>query len=174
DGVPLSPKPPPRRLALQFLVDGVKPWHARQWSVLVAPVLVQVAIGAGHWRGGRQRRAGVAWAIAAGTVFTVWGLATEAPEAPEVVVAGRRNRWSNWINVAGGVAEIVVGVPWGLRHPRRLSPLSTVLGTCQAILPAVRAVRGAQKHRLRMAAGGATVASSWLARPWALSMEPLG
>ncbi|MGH9061453.1 MAG: hypothetical protein ACRDZY_18355 [Acidimicrobiales bacterium] len=160
---------------LGFLLDGMRPWRSRQWAALVARVLVQVAIGGGHWREGRQRRAGAAWAIAAGTALSLWGLATEAPPVAEVVTrAPPPGRWFDWLEAASPLAEVAVGVPWGLRHPRRLSVPTAVLGTWPAVLPAVWAMRGTQKHRPRMAIGGALAAGGWVARLWAASAEPLG
>ncbi|MGH9068625.1 MAG: hypothetical protein ACRD0J_14225 [Acidimicrobiales bacterium] len=156
---------------LGFLLDGLKPARGRQWGLVATPVLAQAAIGAGHWRAGRQRRAAAAWAMAAGAALTVWGLGTEAPEAPEVV-PNRRNRRSGWMETAAVMAE-VVSVPWGLRHPRRLSVPAAVFGAWSAIFPAARAVRGAQKRRPRMAIGGALAALGGLARLWAVSAEPL-
>ncbi|MGH9074031.1 MAG: hypothetical protein ACRDZQ_07900 [Acidimicrobiales bacterium] len=157
-----------------LVLDGARPWRAGQWASLSARVVAQAAIGAGHWRGGRRRRAVAAWAIAAGTALTSWGLATEAPPAPEALTQAPRSGWSPWMALATGMAEVVIGVPWGLRHPRRLAVPAAALGVWPAVLPAAWTVRGAQERRPRMATGGAMATGGWLARLWAISMEPLG
>ena len=54
-----------------------------EWAPRVAPVVTQVAVGAGHWAAGRRRRALAAWTSAAGYGLVAWGLGTEAPTPAE-------------------------------------------------------------------------------------------
>ena len=53
------------------------------WVPIVAPVVTQAAVGAGHWAAGRRRRALAAWTSAAGYGLVAWGLGTEAPTPAE-------------------------------------------------------------------------------------------
>src|ERR1700728_15138 len=124
------------RMALPIL-DGARPSGVLGWVGPVVPVVTRAAVGAGHWASGRRRRALAAWASAAGFGLVAWGLGTEAPgraewdsllreigvPAPaaggtETPAARRRSRYG-WQDVAP-VAWMVIEVPWGLRHPRRL------------------------------------------------------
>ena len=71
-----------RWAALRFL-DGGRPARTSGWVPIVAPVVTQVAVGAGHWAAGRRRRALAAWTSAAGYGLVAWGLGTEAPTPAE-------------------------------------------------------------------------------------------
>ena len=71
------------RVALPIL-DEVRPSGMLGWVPRVAPVVTQVAVGAGHWAAGRRRRALAAWTSAAGYGLVAWGLGTEAPTPAEV------------------------------------------------------------------------------------------
>jgi hypothetical protein len=70
------------RAALPVL-DEVRPAGALGWVPRVAPVVTQVAVGAGHWAAVRRRRALAAWTSAAGYGLVAWGLGTEAPTPAE-------------------------------------------------------------------------------------------
>ena len=70
------------RVALPIL-DEVRPAGMLGWVPRVAPVVTQVAVGAGHWAAGRRRRALAAWTSAAGYGLVAWGLGTEAPTPAE-------------------------------------------------------------------------------------------
>ena len=63
--------------------------QGRSGGCRVAPVVTQVAVGAGHWAAGRRRRALAAWTSAAGYGLVAWGLGTEAPTPAEA-----RQKWN--------------------------------------------------------------------------------
>jgi hypothetical protein len=65
------------------ILDEVRPVGMLGWAPRVAPVVTQVAVGAGHWAAGRRRRALAAWTSAAGYGLVAWGLGTEAPTPAE-------------------------------------------------------------------------------------------
>src|SRR3984957_20564595 len=71
------------RLTLMAVLDGLRPSGALEWVSPVAPVVTQVAVGAGHWAAGRRQRALAAWASAAGFGLVAWGLGTEVPTRAE-------------------------------------------------------------------------------------------
>ena len=71
------------RMALPIL-DEARPSGMLGWVPIVAPVVTQAAVGAGHWAAGRRRRALAAWTSAAGYGLVAWGLGTEAPTPAEV------------------------------------------------------------------------------------------
>ena len=71
------------RVAFLPLLDGYRPAGILGWVPRVAPVVTQVAVGAGHWAAGRRRRALAAWTSAAGYGLVAWGLGTEAPTPAE-------------------------------------------------------------------------------------------
>ena len=60
------------------------PRECSDGCAIVAPVVTQAAVGAGHWSAGRRRRALAAWTSAAGYGLVAWGLGTEAPTPAEV------------------------------------------------------------------------------------------
>ena len=185
------------RLALLRLLDGTRPSGAREWVSPVAPVVTQVAVGAGHWAAGRRRRALAAWAGAAGFGLVAWGLGAEAPtraEADEYIerqkdllrelgtqvpatagmdtsAAGRR--LLNALEVLGPSARMVFGVRAGLRRPRRLTVLAIADEAPLAVFYALRAARAVQQRRPRMAAGSALAVAGSVARLRAASVEPL-
>ena len=72
------------RLALPPILDETRPAGMLGWVRPLAPVVTQVAVGAGHWAAGRRRRALAAWTSAAGYGLVAWGLGTEAPTPAEV------------------------------------------------------------------------------------------
>jgi hypothetical protein len=140
-------------LAFMPLLDGARPSGMLGWVSPVAPVVTQAAAGAGHWAAGRRQRALAEWAGAAGFGLVAWGLGTEAPTVAEVQENFRRQqrdlmrklgteaqatagtetpaarRLSRFfrtvrIDLVSPVAWMVIGVPWRLRHPRRLTVLA--------------------------------------------------
>ena len=130
-----------------------------------------------------------------------WGLGTEAPTAAEVqenirqqidlmrkrrtqapatagteTPAARRIDWffrTVRTDLVSPVAWMVIGVPWRLRHPRRLTMLAIAMEAPNAVFYVLRAVRAVQRRRPRMAAGSALVAAGSVARLRAASAEPL-
>jgi hypothetical protein len=188
------------RLAFMPLLDGARPSRTRGWVPPVAPVITQAAAGAGHWAAGRRRRALAEWAGAAGFGLVAWGLGTEAPTAAEVqenirrqqrdlmrklgveapVTAGtetpaarRISQFFRRAELVSPVAWMVIGVPWRLRHPRRLTALAIANEAPNAGYSVLRAARAVQRRRPRMAAGSALIAAGSVARLRAASAEPL-
>ena len=145
-----SKAPSPYRWALMLLLDGGRPSRTLGWVSAVAPVVTQAAAGAGHWAAERRQRALAEWAGAAGFGLVAWGLGTEAPTAAEVQenfrqqidlmrkpgtqapatagtetpAARRLSRFFRRSELVSPVAWMVIGVPWRLRHPRRLTVLA--------------------------------------------------
>jgi hypothetical protein len=185
--------------ALMRHLDGARPSRARGWVPLVAPVVTQAAAGAGHWAGGRRQRALAEWGGAAGFGLVAWSLGTEAPTAAEVqenfrrqldlmrkpgtpapVTAGtetptarRLSRFFRGLELVSPVAWMVIGVPWRLRYPRRLTVLAIANEAPTVVYSVLRAARAVQRRRPRMAAGSALVAAGSVARLRAASAEPL-
>ena len=106
-------------MALMHL-DGARPSRMSGWVPLVAPVVTQAAAGAGHWAAGRRQRALAEWAGAAGFGLIASGLGPEAPTAAEV-------QETCPVRPCFPLAWMVIGVPWRLRHPRRLTMLAIVV-----------------------------------------------
>ena len=111
---------------------------------------------------------------------------TTAPASPrtETPTARRINRFIKTfridrffqtarLDVVSPVVWMVVGVPWRLRHPRRLTVLAIASEAPNAAFYALRAGRAVQRRRPRMAAGSALVAAGSVARLRAASAEPL-
>ncbi len=155
------------------------------------PVVTQAAVGAGHWACGRRRRALAAWASAAGFGLVAWGLGTEASARAELdnllrelgarapaadgtdtPTARRRSRYG-WQDVASPVASMVIDVPWGLRHPRRLTVLAIAMEAPNVGFYVLRAAWAVQRRRPRTAAGSALAAAGSVARLRAAAAEPL-
>jgi hypothetical protein len=189
------------------LLDGGRPSGTRGWVSAVAPVVIRVAAGAGHWAAGRRQRALAEWAGAAGFGLVAWGLGTEAPTGAEVLenlaalggmddgqrrdflrkreagapatagaetpAARRVSRFFRWYEPISPVAWMVIGVPWRLRHPRRLTALGIASEAPDVALSVLRAARAVQRRRPRMAVGSALVAAGSVARLRAASAEPL-
>ena len=179
-----------RRLYQMIFLDGVRPSRPLGWVSFLAPVVTQAAVGAGHWASGRRRRALAAWATAAGYGLTAWGLGTEAPTGAEVAnvlrelaalapaaggtdtpAARRRSRFG-WQEVSP-VVWMVIGVPWGLRHPRRLTVVAIAVEGPTAAFEVVRAGWAVRRRRPRTAAGSALIAAGSVARLGAAAAEPL-
>jgi hypothetical protein len=188
------------RLAFMPLLDGVRPSGTLGWVSPVAPVVTQAAAGAGHWASGRRQRALAEWAGAAGFGLVAWGLGTEAPTLAEVEenmrrlqrdllrklgtaapatagtetpTARRLSRYFRWSDLVFPVAWMVIGVPWRLRHPRRLTVLAIAAEAPNVVFNVLRAARAVQRRRPRIAAGSALVAAGSVSRLRAASAEPL-
>jgi hypothetical protein len=186
-----------RWVALMHL-DGARPSLTSGWLQAVAPVVTQAAAGAGHWAAGRRQRALAEWAGAAGFGLVAWGLGTEAPTAAEVQenfrrqmdlmrkpgtpapatgtqtpTARRIDRFFRGLGLVSPVAWMVIGVPWRLRHPRRLTVLAIAAEAWTVVYFVLRAARAVQRRRPRMAVGSALVAVGSVARLRAASAEPL-
>jgi hypothetical protein len=188
------------RVTFPHVLDGARPAGMLGWASPVAPVVTQAAVGAGHCAAGRRQRALAAWASAAGYGLVAWGLGTEAPTAAEArqniqrlqgdllrergikapAAAGTQtpaahhlSRYEPLYRLAAGVAAVVIGVPWGLRHPRRLTVLAIASEASNAVFYVPRAARAVQRRRPRIAAGSALIVAGSVARLRAASAEPL-
>jgi hypothetical protein len=188
------------RLISMSYLDGARPSRTLQWVNLAAPVVIQAAAGAGHWAAGRRQRALAEWAGAAGFGLVTWGLGTEAPStteagenfqrilrdqmrergttAPatgrtETAAARRIEGFFRWFGYVSPVANVVISVPWRLRHPRRLTGVAIANEALTVVYSVLRAGRAVQRRRPRMAAGSALVAAGSVARLRAASAEPL-
>jgi hypothetical protein len=127
-----------------------------------------------------------------------WGLGTEAPTRAEVEeniqqqidllrklgkapatagtetpAARRLSRYFRRYELVFPVAGMVIGVPWRLRHPRRLTVLAIAAEAPNVVFNVLRAAWAVQRRRPRMAAGSALVAAGSVARLRAASAEPL-
>jgi hypothetical protein len=191
------------RRAFMPVLDGARPSGTLGWVFPIAPVVTQAVAGAGHWAAGRRRRALAEWAGAAGFGLVAWGLATEAPtraeaeenlqglerdllrtlgrQAPATAgtvtpMADRLLRYSRTFrpDVVLCVVGMVVGVPWRLRHPRRLTALAIAAEASPVTFNVLRAARAVQRRSPRTAVGSALVAAGSVARLRAASAEPLG
>ena len=204
------------RAALPIL-DRARPSGMLGWVPIVAPVVTQAAVGAGHWAAGRRRRALAAWTSAAGYGLVAWGLGTEAPTPAEVrqdmeqylqrlqregalpepgpkapaaartpTPAARRlngclARAAPLFKAAGTpqyklastAVGMVLGVWWGLRHPRRLTVLAIASESYTVVFYVPWVARAVQRRRPRIAAGWALVAAGSVARLRAAAAEPL-
>src|SRR5580700_1821275 len=96
--------------------------------------------------------------------------ATAGTETP---AARRIARFFRWFGLVSPVAGMVLGVPWRLRHPRRLTALAIASEAPNAALSVLRAARAVQRRRPRIAVGSALVAAGSVARLRAASAEPL-
>jgi hypothetical protein len=120
-----------------------------------------------------------------------WGLGTEAPPRAELdnflrelgaqaPAAGGTDpptaRWRSrhgWQDVAFPVAGMIIGVPLGLRYPRRLTVLAIAMEAPTAVVHVLRAAWAVQRRRPRIAAGAALAAAGSVARLRAAAAEPL-
>jgi len=191
------------RLAAAPVLDGTRPSETLNWVFPVAPVITQVAAGAGHWTAGRRQRALAEWLGAAGFALVAWGLGTEAPtwaeaqenlrrlqtevlsrHAPQTPAAAetetppivdRLERFSRTFRpyLVLCVAEMVIGVPWRLRHPRRLTVLAVAAEAWPVAFNVLRAAQAGQRRRPRMAVGSALIAAGSVARLRGALAEPL-
>ena len=75
--------------------------------------------------------------------------------------------------LASTAVGIVLGVWWGLRHPRRLTVLAIAVEVPSAVIHVPWVARAVQRRRPRSAAGWVLVAAGSAARLRAASAEPL-
>jgi hypothetical protein len=180
--------------------DGTRPSGTLEWVSAAAPVVTAAAVGAGHWAVGRRQRALAAWAWAAGSALTAWGLGTEAPTSAEMVENTRQHRdqlrelgtrlppeapataWTqahppsaitNTVSALASCSQVAFGVRSGLRRPQRLTAGVIASGTFYTAFYVLLAARAAQRHRPRIAVGRALSAAGSVARLQAASAEPL-
>ena len=99
--------------------------------------------------------------------------AAPATAATETPAARRVSRFFRWYEPVSPVAWMVLGVPWRLRHPRRLTALAIASEAPNVALSVLRAARAVQRRRPRIAVGSALVAAGSVARLRAASAEPL-
>ena len=99
--------------------------------------------------------------------------AAPATAATETPAARRVSRFFRWFGRVSPVAWMVLGVPWRLRHPRRLTALAIANEAPNVAFSVLRAARAVQRRRPRIAAGSALVAVGSVARLRAASAEPL-
>jgi hypothetical protein len=188
-----------RRLTLMAVLDGIRPSGTLGWVSPVAPVVTQVAVGAGHWAAGRRQRALAAWTSAAGFGLVAWGLGTEAPtraetqknieqqkdlwrergiEVPATArtqppAARQRSRIAPLVAPAFQVVGMVNGVRSGLRSPRRVTALAVAVEAWGVVFWVLRAAGAVQRRRPRMAVGSALGIAGAVARLRAAAAEPL-
>jgi hypothetical protein len=75
--------------------------------------------------------------------------------------------------LASTVVGMVLGVWWGLCHPRRLTVLAIAVEVPNAVIHVPWVARAVQRRRPRIAAGWVLVAAGSAARLRAASAEPL-
>ena len=75
--------------------------------------------------------------------------------------------------LAATVVGMVLGVRWGLRHPRRLTVLAIASESYTVVFYVPWLARAVQRRRPRIAAGRALVAAGSVARLRAAAAEPL-
>jgi len=199
------------------ILDRARPSGVLEWVPIVAPVVTQAAVGAGHWAAGRRRRALAAWTSAAGYGLVAWGLGTEAPTPAEVRQNMQQNiqrlqregalpepgtkapaaartptpaarRLNHYLaraaplfkatstpqyKLASTAVVMVLGVWWGLRHPRRLTVLAIASESYTAVFYVPWVARAVQRRRPRTAAGWTLVVAGSAARLRAAAAEPL-
>jgi hypothetical protein len=91
----------------------------------------------------------------------------------ETPMARRLSRFFRWFEPVSPVAWMVIGVPWRLRHPRRLTVLAIASEAPNVVFYVLRAAWAMQRRRPRMAASSALLAAGSVARLRAASAEPL-
>ena len=101
------------------------------------------------------------------------GTKAPATAATETPAARRLSRYLRWSDLVSPLAWMVIGVPWRLRHPRRLTVLAIAAEAPNAVYSVLRAARALQRLRLWMAVGSALIAAGSVARLRAASAEPL-
>ena len=102
-------------------------------------------------------------------------LDAEAPATAgtETPAARRLSRFFRRWELVSPLAWMVIGVPWRLRHPRRLTVPAIANEAPNVAFNVLRVARAVQRRRPRMAAGSALVAAGSVARLRAASAEPL-
>jgi hypothetical protein len=108
---------------------------------------------------------------------------TKAPAAAgtQTPAAGRLSRYAPFFRatnsplfrLASNAVGMVLGVWWGLRHPRRLTVLAIAVQAPNAVIHVPWLARAVQRRRPRIAAGWALVVAGSLARLRAAAAEPL-
>jgi hypothetical protein len=101
------------------------------------------------------------------------GTTAPATARPETPAARRIERFFRWFGRVSLVADVVLSVPWLLRHPRRLTGLAIAMEAPNVGYSVLRAARAVQRRRMRMVVGSALVAAGSVARLRAASAEPL-
>src|SRR6202023_349770 len=98
-----------------------------------------------------------------------------APAGTQTPAARRIDRFFRTVrlDLVSPVVSVVIGVPWRLRHPRRLTVLAIAAEAEPIAFYVLRAARAVQRRRPRMAAGSALAAAGSVARLRAASAEPL-
>ena len=101
-------------------------------------------------------------------------LGTQAPATAgtETPMARRLSRYA-LPDLSAPCRGMVIGVPWRLRHPRRLTVLAIAMEAPNAVFYVLQTARAVQRRRPRIAAGSALVAAGSVARLRAASAEPL-
>jgi hypothetical protein len=120
-----------------------------------------------------------------------WGLGTEAPTRAELdnllrELGARAPAAGGTDNTHGPPAIAVrlarrcfpcsvevIDVPWGLRHPRRLTVLAIAMEAPNVVFHILRAAWAVQRRRPRIAAGSTLAAAGSVARLRAAAAEPL-
>ena len=89
-----------------------------------------------------------------------------APAVTETPTARRISRFFQTarLEVVSPVVSVVIGVPWRLRHPRRLTVFAIAMEAEPIAFYVLRAARAVQRRRPRMAAGSALLAAGSVAR----------
>jgi hypothetical protein len=100
---------------------------------------------------------------------------TKAPAADgtQTPTARHLSRYGPLYRLASTVVAMVIGVPWGLRHPRRLTVLAIASEAPTVVFCVARTARAVQRRRPRIAAGSALLVAGSVARLRAASAEPL-
>ena len=100
---------------------------------------------------------------------------TQAPATAgtQTPAARRIDRFFRGLGLVSPVAWMVIGVPWRLRHPRRLTALAIANEAPNVVFGVLRVARAVQRRRPRIAVGSALVAAGSVARLRAASAEPL-
>ena len=101
------------------------------------------------------------------------GTPAPVPAGTQTPAAGRIARFFRGLNLVSPVAWMVIGVPWRLRHPRRLTVLAIANEAPNVVFYVLRAARAVQRRRPRIAAGWALVVAGSVARLRAAAAEPL-
>jgi hypothetical protein len=100
------------------------------------------------------------------------GLQVPATAARTETSMARRRLW-NALGALGPSIRMVLGVRWGLGHPRRLTVLAIADEAPFAVFYGLRVPRAVQRRRPRISAGSALVVAGAVARLRAASAEPL-
>ena len=101
------------------------------------------------------------------------GIEVPAAAGTQTPTARRLSRYGPLYRLASTVVGVVIGVPWGLRHPRRLTVLAIASESYTVVFYVPWVARAVQRRRPRIAAGWALVVAGSVARLRAASAEPL-